>query len=240
MSPVNYINRLDGSGHGYSIYPPARQIVCVNNNQNSIWWPENGEGIKDQWCKNAYLHVYNKYHQSSPANTQFVQINEYSVLIPNYSQGLPALKAAVPNAICSAHAINDASQFGDKSGMSIPNTWKPTVIKALTGSNSVNITYTFCATAAHTPSYWEFYVTVPTFNGKTTEVGWDNLVFVSRVQNLMPIDGTYPGCGGSKLFKTTLTLPNRYANAGTLVARWQRIDPVGECFINCSDYVMSN
>ncbi|EFA84504.1 phospholipid-binding protein [Heterostelium album PN500] len=195
------------NGHGYTVYPPARQQICVSNNQNSIWWPSDGSGIVDSWCRNAWNAVYNKYNQNpSAAQTQFVQINEYAVLIPNYAQGLPALKAAVPSNICGAGASNANAQFGDKSGFSIVNNWPSTKINAPVGANSVNITFTWCATAVHNPN---------------------------------SVAGQYPGCSGSALFKTALTLPARYSQA-TIVARYQRIDPAGECFINCSDYYSSS
>ncbi|GAM18556.1 hypothetical protein SAMD00019534_017310, partial [Acytostelium subglobosum LB1] len=161
--------------------------------------------------------------------------NVETAMIPSYSQGLPALKAAVPTAICSANAVGN-NNFGDKSGMSIPNNWKATKISAPAGSNSVNITFTFCATAAHVPNYWEFYVTVPTFNAQVDAVSWDNVVLLKTVDNLQPVSGTYAGCSASQLFKTTLTVPNRYAQ-GVIVSRFQRKDPAGECFINCSDFV---
>ncbi|KYQ89019.1 fusolin precursor [Tieghemostelium lacteum] len=227
------------SGHGYLTYPISRQIRCTSNNQNSIWWPENGDGIKDPQCKAAFQYVYNKYGGSADAaRYQFVQKNEYSINIPDYAQGPSAMKARLPKSICSAGAVNKDVLFGDKSGMSIPYPWPATIIDgAGAGSKTINIS--FCATAVHAPNQWSFYVTKPGFNVATQEITWDNLELIQNYPTTqVPSTPTNNLCETSNAYNMAVTLPARYTNA-VLVSVWQRVDPVGECFINCADYVFS-
>eukprot|EP01133_Synstelium_polycarpum_P010703 gene10703-12448_t len=225
-------------GHGYTAYPPARHMVCVNNYQNSIWWPEDGSGILEPSCRAAFQYVRNKYNgNSDAARTQYVQSNEYSVMIPNYSQGYSALTAAVPDTICGAHAINANAQFGDKSGFSIAANWKPTSIKVnSTSVNSKVIEYQWCATAAHSPNFWEFYVSKVGYNYANAPLTWADLQLIQVSTNLQPVQQQVPNCSSGQIYKLNLTLPARF-NPTTLVTRWQRDDPAGECFINCSDYI---
>eukprot|EP01133_Synstelium_polycarpum_P014384 gene14384-16973_t len=191
-----------------------------------MWWPEDGSGIKDLNCRKAFQTVMNKNSgQRDTAYVQFVQKHEYAVLIPNYQAGLEALKKAVPTDICSAGAVKSSAQFGDKSGMSVPSNWTTTLISGGNGDYKT-IYFVWRATATHNPSYWDFFVTKPTFDYRTTVMTWNVLDHFHTVSNIMPGNGDY---------SIKLNLPARF-NPATLVVRWQRIDSVGEAFINCGDY----
>ncbi|KAF2073665.1 hypothetical protein CYY_005015 [Polysphondylium violaceum] len=228
------------NGHGYGVGSlMSRQIKCTTSPSFSIWWPEDGSGIGDLGCKNAFQYVKAKTGSADAARYQFVQKNEYSVLIPNYAAGYSALTAAVPKSLCSAGAVSAGGQFGDKSGMSIPNTWLLNKITVpSTSASSKNVTFEFCATAAHNPSYWEFYVTKSGFNIKTQNLTWNDLTLIQSTPNTPAVTNTAANCESSKAYKIPITLPARYQGA-TLLVRWQRIDSVGECFINCSDFIFS-
>ncbi|EGG22673.1 chitinase B [Cavenderia fasciculata] len=222
-------------GHGYLISPIARQARCKNNPKNSIWWPTDGTGIQDLDCRAAFQYVKNR---GSDPTYQFTQLNEFAVLIPQYQSGYSALTQAVPNNLCSAGASTPSAQFGDKSGMSIATKWTPTQYKIGSTSNtSMDITVTFCATATHNPSFWEFYITKQGVNTATKVLTWNDFEFFQSINNVAPTTGTWAGCTASKAYIMKIKVPVRLT-AATLLARWQRIDSVGECFINCSDIQM--
>jgi len=227
------------SGHGYAIYPMARQTICTTNPNNNIFWPEDGSGISDPQCRAAFQHVFNKNQDAEAARIQFVQQPEFAVMIPSYDQGIDALMAAVPNNICSAHAIEASAQFGDKSGMSIPYAWPATNIKVNKIDTTYELTVDFCATAVHNPSYWEFYLTKPGYNVVKDQVSWDNLDLVATVGNILPVTTSNRACSSSNAYVMTITIPVYDTTVSTLVTRWQRDDPAGECFINCSDIQFS-
>ncbi|EGC38434.1 hypothetical protein DICPUDRAFT_53299 [Dictyostelium purpureum] len=216
------------NGHGYFVYPISRQQKC-NKGAGSFWWPENGDGIADPACRAAFKYVYNK---GGSGQYQFTQSNEYSVLIPNYAAGASALQTAVPKALCSA---GNTVSPNDKSGMSIASNWSVTQIPAANGALTKTITAKFCATASHLPSFFEFYISKPGYNPATTELKWSDLTLFQTFQNPTLISMSDPNCGASNGYSFTLNLPTRFSNA-VLLTRWQRVDPVGECFISCSDF----
>eukprot|EP01132_Coremiostelium_polycephalum_P005206 gene5206-6483_t len=230
------LNSLYVSAHGMMSYPVARQFLCNQNPSNQIWWPDDGTGIVDPQCRAAYQYVRTKYGgDANAARNQFVQQNEYAVMIPNYAAGFSALTAAVPNSICSAHAVDKNAQFGDKSGMSIPFNWPSTLLPVTNpGNGTTTINLDFCATAAHNPSYWEFYLTKNSFNVQTQTITWSDVDLVAYVGNVFAGTNTNPKCPSGKAFFMTITIPVRTVPS-VLITRWQRNDPMGECFINCSD-----
>ncbi|KAK5575261.1 hypothetical protein RB653_010518 [Dictyostelium firmibasis] len=226
LSLISMISISLINSHGYAIYPMARQQKCP---KDGLWWPEDGSGITDTACRSAFQFV--KAKGNNP-QYQFYQSNEYSVLIPNYSQGLSALKAAVPSSLCSAYATLSSN---DKSGMSVVAPWTPTIIPTIANAVNVSFTYKFCATAAHEPNFWEFYVTKPGFNPSKTPLTWDNLTLFQRFPNTPSVLMSDPSCSSTKGYVFNLTMPTRFSNS-ILLMRWQRDDAAGECFINCSDF----
>ncbi|EAL70608.1 hypothetical protein DDB_G0273103 [Dictyostelium discoideum AX4] len=226
LSLISMISISLINSHGYAIYPMARQQKCPKGN---IWWPEDGSGITDAACRSAFQFV--KAKGNNP-QYQFIQSNEFSVLIPNYAQGASALKAAVPNSLCSAYATTSSN---DKSGMSIVAPWTPTIIPTTANAVNVSFTYKFCATASHNPNFWEFYVSKPGFNPTTTPLTWDHLTLFQSFPNTASVSISDPSCSSTSAYIFNLNMPTRFSNA-ILLVRWQRVDPVGECFINCSDF----
>ncbi|EGG23278.1 hypothetical protein DFA_05410 [Cavenderia fasciculata] len=230
------------SGHGFMIEPKSRQFVCNSNPSNSIWWPENGDGIVDAGCKAAFKYVKAR---GGNAQYQFTQANEYSVNIPQYANGYSALTAAVPQYLCSANA-DGTGNFGDKTGMSagvpslVGGAWTvgTTYQVASTSVTSKTVNFTFCATATHSPSFWEIYITNPGVNVDTTNLTWNHVSLVQSFGNIVPVTGSWTGCPATKAYIFTVTLPTRFAKS-TIISRWQRDDPVGECFINCCDILFT-
>ncbi|KAN0028596.1 hypothetical protein ACTFIV_010442 [Dictyostelium citrinum] len=224
--------------HGYSIFPPARQFVCTSNPKNSIWWPEDGSGIVDDFCREAYQYVYDRNQgQQSSAVVQFTQINEYAVMIPDYDTGFDALKNAVPSSLCSAGANNTYSNFGDKSGMSIASSWPFTELQCDSDNHMCTIDFYYCATAVHNPSYWEIYLSNG-YDPSSSELSWSDLELVAEIGNVPPTSNTHTSCPSSSAYEFSANIPMR-SSPSTILIRWQRDDPAGECFINCCDVSFS-
>ncbi|MBT2979660.1 lytic polysaccharide monooxygenase, partial [Vibrio anguillarum] len=82
------------------------------------------------------------------------------------------------------------------------------------------------ATAPHNPSYWEFYLSKPTYTGEAP-LTWDDLDLIDTKGNVT--------VGTDKKYRIKITLPADRSGDAVLYTRWQRIDAAGEGFYNCSD-----
>ena len=123
------------NAHGWSEFPSARQNTCYE--QGGFWSgnPPNAACAQAKDISGTY---------------PFVQRNEYSKNVTEYNN-IAAVKAAIPDGtLCYA---NDPQ----KKGMGAPHTaWTRTEL------NTGTFEYVFNPTAAHNPSFWEFYLTKPT------------------------------------------------------------------------------
>ncbi|EFA82167.1 enhancing factor precursor [Heterostelium album PN500] len=224
------------NGHGYPIYPLSRQNTCSSNPKNAIYYPENGDGITDPACRAAFKYVYNKANSAATAQYQFIQTNEYSINIPNYADGYSAMTAAIKSDLCSA---GQTVAPNDKSGMSIAAPWTVTSISVPSVSTkSKDIMFSYCATAPHNPSYWEFYVTKEGFDVSKNKITWNDVELITKIDDVPTITTNDPKCSVTKAYNMTITLPARFSNS-VLLSRWQRVDPVGEGFYSCSDFVFT-
>ncbi len=196
--------------HGYVTYPKARQVIC--DEQGGYWWPSDGAGISNGACRNVFL---------ESGVIPFVQKNELATLVPapDYEEHSVVREYIKDGLLCAG---------GDpqKSGLDIPSAhWQRTDLVA--GST---IQYRFRVTAAHYPNFFEFFVSKPEFNPATDVLGWDDLEMFYR------IDDVYPTTESSgNYFLIDLPLPAGVSGDAIVYTRWQRKDPAGEGFYNCSD-----
>ena len=150
----------------------------------------------------------------------FIQRNEVAINIqaPDYlDQNI--VKAAIPDgSLCYA---NDSQ----KSGLGIAHSdWTRTEIAPGT------FEFVFNATAPHNPSYWEIYLTKPGVDVSQT-LKWDDLELIQEYGDIT--------VGADKKYRMNVTIPADRSGDAVLYTRWQRIDPVGEGFYNCSDITIT-
>ncbi|NOH72287.1 Spindolin [Vibrio pectenicida] len=148
---------------------------------------------------------------------QFVQRNEIAINVSQYWD-MDQVKAAVKDgSLCGAgdHA---------KSGLNIASPhWQKTPI-SLDSNHQLELI--FHATAPHNPSYWEFYLSKSDYDG-TQPLTWADLELVDTAGNLT--------VNSSSNYEITISLPSNRSGGAILFTRWQREDPAGEGFYNCSD-----
>lgn len=148
----------------------------------------------------------------------FVQQNEFSINIADFNN-IDTVKSAIPDGtLCYA---NDPQ----KKGMGAPHTgWARTKMKAGT------FEYIFNATAPHNPSFWQFYLTKAGAD-LSKGLAWGDLELIASFGNVPVNNGKYT---------MDVTLPHDRVGDAILFVRWQRDDPVGEGFYNCSDITIGN
>ncbi len=110
--------------HGYLSWPAARQYKCYRD--NNFWWPETGENIPDDACREAYQTVYAKYRNvgeshglaANAAQYMFQQYYEYAAIAgPNYEDLEHVKENVVSSNLCAAGAHDRTHNFGDKSNI---------------------------------------------------------------------------------------------------------------------------
>lgn len=173
------------------------------------FWDNN---IPNQACQAAY---------DESGAYPFVQRNEVAANVANYND-MAHVKATVRDgSLCSAA---DSA----KSGLDIPSPyWQKTAI-TLDANNQIELV--FNATAPHNPSFWEFYLTKPGYD-HNAPLTWDDLELVDTAGNTQ--------VGEDKRYRFKVTLPAGRNGDAILYTRWQREDPAGEGFYNCSDITFS-
>lgn len=206
MSVMAALSSLHVNAHGYAEYPAARQQICES--QGGHWTPSDGSGIQNEACRASFFES-----GAFPLSNK----HGFAALAPDY-HNMDAVKAAVPDGlICSG---------GDpqKSGMSVTSEhWQRTDMKA-----GETFTLRYHANVPHNPSFWQFYLTKPGYNAAHSRLGWDDLDLIGTAGDVeLTEDGKY--------YLMEVTLPSGRSGDATLVTRWQRNDPAGEGFYNCSD-----
>ncbi|ROR98626.1 chitin-binding protein [Sinobacterium caligoides] len=197
--------------HGTPVFPASRAQIC--DRDGGYWSPSDGSAIPNAACLQAFKHT---------GGYQFYQKYEYAKLVPDYSN-MAAVKAAIPGeTLCSA---NDPG----KAGMSLPHPdWQKSIIDIAATGGLIEIKYE--VHTAHNPSYWQFYLTKPGFDSATQAVSWEDLDLIMEKDN---VDITV--IDGKDYYVMDLQLPIDRLGSAVLYSRWQRVDPAGEGFYNCSD-----
>jgi chitin-binding protein len=191
--------------------PMARQAFCEL--QQGYWWPEDGSNIPNAACRAAFL---------SSGYFQFVQQHEFSVNTADFNNPA-AVKANLPNdTLC-------ASGDSKKKGMNLPSPhWQRSdVIPNANGDINIK----FLATTPHNPSFWEFYLSKPSYDGNTMPLTWSDVTLVQSHGNIDFIKDA----DGKRLYEMNVSIPADRVGEAILFSRWQRDDVVGEGFYNCSD-----
>lgn len=88
----------------------------------------------------------------------------------------------------------------------------------------------FNATAPHNPSFWEIYLTKPSAD-LLQPLEWGDLELIQSYGNI-------PVTENGK-YLMNVTIPNDRSGDAVLFVRWQRDDPAGEGFYNCSDITIT-
>lgn len=209
--------------HGAVDMPVARQVKCKV--VGGYWSSANGSGIADAGCRAAAA----VFPTSAEQAYQMDQWNEVAKLIaaPGYND--PAqVKAAVPDGqLCSA---------GDpkKRGLDVASPlWYKTSVMPVNGKIQMRI----IGTAPHVPSFVKVYITQPGYTG-SSPLKWSDLSQIyteefSAARTDWTSPSTIPGASG--FFQFDVPVPDGQTGYAILYTQWQRIDPAGEGFYNCSD-----
>lgn len=206
-SVLTALSTVQVHAHGWVEYPNARQNVCYED--GGFWTNE----IPNQACQAAY---------DLSGAFPFVQRNEVAANVPNY-RDMAHVQAIVPNGeLCSA---GDAA----KAGLNVPSPhWQRTNI-SLDTNNQLDLV--FAGVVPHNPSYWEFYLTKPSYD-PTLPLTWDDLELIDSAGDVA-IDE-------QKRYRIKVTFPADRTGDAILYTRWQRVDAGGEGFYNCSDITLTN
>ena len=219
-----------GWAHGAVDTPIARQVKCQKD--GGYWASQDGSSIKDKGCKGAAL-VF-----PSPAlwAYQFQQWNEVAHLIAAPGYNNPSIvEAEIPDGkLCSA---------GDdkKAGLNrVSSDWFQTVVTPVNGMMTVRI----IGTAPHVPSFAKVFLTKPGFDPTQSPLTWKDLTLIHTEQLTVAQTnwGTNPPAipGASGFFEFQVPVPSGQGGNAILFIQWQRIDPAGEGFYNCSDINIVN
>lgn len=196
--------------HGAVSEPAARQYKCRAD--GGFWDASNTAGMNAA-CRQALFAT--GVHDPYP----FQQWNEIAKLIaaPGYDD-----QALVEQAVPSGKLCSAANPRYKGLDLPSPDWYKTTVIP-----KDGKIQVKFDATAAHTPSWVKIYLSKPSYNPQNP-LGWEDLE---------PIyEGEAPTPQNSAPHWTyNVPLPAGRTGNAVLFTHWQRVDPAGEGFYNCSD-----
>lgn len=204
------------NAHGYMDSPKARQAFCQAD--GGYWWPKDGSGIPNLACRAAYL---------ESGTVQFVQEIEFSVNTPDYLNQA-AVEAKVPNGLLCAGGDNA------KRGMDLPSPHFQRSDVVPNANGDIQIRY--LASTPHNPSFWQFYITKPSFNSATDVLTWQDLQLVQEHDNIEVVKDP----DGKRYYEMNVAIPQGRSGEAILYSRWQRNDVVGEGFYNCSDINIVN
>ncbi|MCL9780712.1 lytic polysaccharide monooxygenase [Vibrio sp. S4M6] len=149
----------------------------------------------------------------------FVQRNEFAINIADFDNHEAVMRAIPDGTLCYA---NDAQKSGIASTI-VP--WQKTNIPV--GRSQL----IFNATAPHNPSFWRIYLTKPSAN-LTQPLAWDDLELINEYGDIPVTE--------NRKYLMDITIPKDRKGAAVLYVRWQRNDPAGEGFYNCSDINIIN
>ncbi|SAM32734.1 lytic polysaccharide monooxygenase [Pseudomonas sp. 1 R 17] len=159
------------------------------------------------------------------------QWNEVAHLIrqPGYNDP-EIVKREVPDGkLCSA-------ADSKKDGLNIvSDQWHRTDVTPTNGMMDVRI----IGTAPHVPSFAKVFLTKPGFDPTRSPLTWNDLTLIhtQQFERAQTDWGNNPPImsGASGYFKFAVPIPSGQTGNATLFVQWQRIDPAGEGFYNCSD-----
>lgn len=203
--------------------PVARQFYC--RGQADFWSPN----PSDAGCR-ALLEA-NKDLPHYPGQ----QWNQVSIEIPKPQyEDQAVVEQYIPDGkLCSANnpEMRGLDQPSDK--------WHKTPITPKNGFLQVIIS----GTAPHVSSDVYIYLSKPGYNSATMPLKWSDLELLKkeRVDKALPDDGTALNPLGlmQGYFRINVPIPAGRSGNAVLYTRFQRDDPNGEGFYNCSDVTFS-
>ncbi len=205
LSALAALSSMNVSAHGWAEFPSARQNTCYED--GGFWTDE----IPNQACQAAY---------DQSGAYPFVQRSEVAANVPNY-RDMAHVKAIVPDGeLCSA---GDSAKKGLNA---VSPHWQRTNV-ALDANNQID--FVFYGQAPHNPSYWEFYLTKPSYD-PSLPLTWDDLELIDTAGDI--------AVDAQKRYRMKVTFPAERSGDAILYTRWQRIDVAGEGFYNCSDITL--
>ncbi|WP_083232831.1 lytic polysaccharide monooxygenase [Endozoicomonas atrinae] len=168
------------------------------------------DSIPNEACQKAF---------DQSGDYPFTQKNEFSALVPDYNNQAAVEAVIKDGTLCAA---------GDtkKSGMDIPDkNWQKTPIKP--GKHTLKIH----VSAPHPNHFFQIYLSKPGFNSATQPLTWNDLELIAEHGEKQVVNGFY---------EMDFTIPEGRSGSAVLYTRWQRKDPAGEGFYNCSDLRFSD
>nr|WP_235187405.1 lytic polysaccharide monooxygenase [Vibrio nigripulchritudo] len=151
----------------------------------------------------------------------FVQRNEIAANVANYEDMAHVRAVIADGSLCSAGASS-------KAGLDVASPhWQKTALQ-LDANNEFELV--FNASTPHDPSYWEVYLSNAAYTGDAP-LTWSDLDRLVRNDNVV--------LGPDKKYRFTVKIPAGRTGDAVLYTRWQRKDPGGEGFYNCSDISFS-
>lgn len=215
--------------HGAVDVPISRNLKCYI--VSGYWSSEDGSSISDKGCRNAALEFPSGPDRAYQMD-QWAEIAKLIGTTTGYTDGAyndqGNVEKEIPNGtLCSA---------GDpkKAGLSAPNPdWTKTSVTPVNGKIKVRLG----GTQPHVDNFMEVYVSKSTYNPAERALNWDDLIYLGKQDfkvartdwNPLPFNSSMQG-----FFEMDVDLKGRTGDA-VLFTRWQRIDPHGEGFYNCSD-----
>lgn len=147
----------------------------------------------------------------------FVQRNEIAANVANYGD-MAHVKAVIQDgSLCSAGA-------NSKAGLDVASPhWQKTSVQ-LDANNEFELV--FYADTPHEPSYWQVYLSNASYTGDAP-LTWSDLDMLVRNDKVV--------LGPDRRYRLTVKIPEGRTGDAVLYTRWQRKDPGGEGFYNCSD-----
>ncbi|MDD1792504.1 lytic polysaccharide monooxygenase [Enterovibrio sp. ZSDZ42] len=198
------------AAHGYMDYPPARQEVC--DRDGGYWDSTSGSTIPNAACRAAF---------KESGWYPFVQKPEFAKLVSNFNSQA-AVEAAIPDGTLCAAADPK------KAGIDIPSSeWQTTPIDPAANGK---LTLLYRASTPHNPSMWKIYLSNAGYNSATDALAWSDLDLIAEFDNVPAVV-----INEKKYYQMQVTLPTDRTGNAVLYSRWQRDDPAGEGFYNCSD-----
>jgi len=200
------VSALSGPAFGHGAIENPRARQWECNNQGGMWNPDS---MKSAACRAAL--------ENSPAGANaFVNWNGYTGF------------AKPPHAVAQTDVRDGMLCSGsnpDLAGFNQPRSdWTSTVIQP-DSQGQVGMTYYY--TARHTPSFIEFYINKKDVDITKKALGWNDVELLKRF-DIAPGDP-------SVRHTVNVTIPADRVGKAIIFTRWQRMDPVGEGFYNCSD-----
>ena len=196
--------------HGAVEYPISRQYKCYLDGD---YWGD-PKNIADPGCRAAVLAT-----SYVPGHYAFQQWNEIAANVLEYNEQRE-VEAEVPDGLlCSA---GDAR----KSGLDNPSPdWYRTEVKPVDGK----IRIALHATAPHNPNFFRIYLSRASYDG-SRPLRWNDLDEIHYERDIKATESA-----GKKYYFIDVALPPDRTGDAVLYTRWQRVDPAGEGFYNCSD-----